>query len=158
MFVGERSLERAFGDRHRWGRIRIPGRRPSHGVCNHPQYASGGSGICARGQCRVRWFVKCCSRSGRTRSRSGDPSGRRGLHLQSKPGAIRWRVFRRNDPYCTIGQERKVLWRAGDSRADPNRPRASTAKCEAVSCNTQPILNRSHIPEQTGTCWRTFSP
>ena len=55
------------------------------------------------------------------------------------------------------GQERTVLWRAGDSRADPHRPRASTAKCEAVNCNTQPILNRSHISEQTGTRWRTFS-
>jgi hypothetical protein len=28
---------------------------------------------------------------------------------------------------------------AGDSRADPKWPRASTAKCEAVNCNTQPI-------------------
>jgi hypothetical protein len=34
----------------------------------------------------------------------------------------------------------------------PSRPHASTAKCEAVSCNTQPILNRSRISEQTGTC------
>jgi hypothetical protein len=38
-----------------------------------------------------------------------------------------------------------------DSRADPKWPRGTTAKCEAVNCNTQPILNRSHISGETGT-------
>jgi len=143
-------LERAFGDWHWWGRIRIPGRWPGHRIFNHPQYASCGSGICARGQRRVRWRVKRRGRSDRTGGRSGDSSSRRRLHLQSKPRTIRRRVLGRNDPSCTIGQERQVLWRTGDSRTDPQWPRGSTAKCKAVNRNTQPILNRSHIPEQTG--------
>ena len=37
------------------------------------------------------------------------------------------------------------------------RIRAENDK-RGVSCNTQPILNPSLISQQTGTCWRTFSP
>jgi len=32
---------------------------------------------------------------------------------------VRWCVFGRNDPSFSIGQERKVLWRMGNSRTDP---------------------------------------
>src|SRR5262245_64949058 len=56
-----------------------------------------------------------------------------------------------------VALTREVLWRAGDSRSDPKWPAASAAKREAVNCNTQPVLNRRHISQQVGTCWRTFS-
>jgi SH3 domain-containing YSC84-like protein 1 len=52
------------------------------------------------------------------------------LHL------IRGRVYGRNDLSCTIGQEREVLWRTDDARADPKRRRGSAAECQPVSCST----------------------